>query len=125
MGAHPWHSQAMSQQEMMSRVDGRLAIAQAGRVYADSITQISATPWLVERNPVRDAVTQAPSHKLAIVGKGVGRSAVKPAARQLQRRRKIPVIERREGLNIFRQQHIHQAIVEIHAILIHCSTTLR
>src|SRR5216683_7441916 len=109
---------------MMSRVDRRLAIAQARSVYADSVAQIGATPGLVERNPPRDAVSQAPGYNLGIIGEGMGRCAIEPAADLLQLRGEIPVIERREGLNIFRQQRIHQAIIKIQACRIDDATPL-
>src|SRR5579884_2124893 len=85
LGAHSRHSQSVSEQEMMSRVDSCLAISLTWRVYADSVAQIRAAPRLVERNPVRHAVPQPPRHNLCIIGKRICRSAIEPAAFTLQR----------------------------------------
>ena len=86
----------------MSRVDRRLAITQARCMHTDPVAQIRTTPWLVERNPARDAVSQAPGHKLGIIGEGIGGGAIEPATGLLQRRGEIPVIECCKGLNAFR-----------------------
>src|ERR1700682_2793008 len=102
MSTHPRPGQTMSQEEMMGCIDGRLAISQAGRVYAGPIAKVSATPRPVECNPVRDAVPQVPGHNLSVLGKSISRSAIEPATFPLQRRGEIPMIERHEGFNTLR-----------------------
>src|SRR5260370_30916272 len=99
----------------MSSVDRSLAITHAGCMHTDPVAQICTTPWLVESNPARDAVSQAPGHELSIIGEGIGGSAIDPATGLLQRRGEVPMIEWFKGLNAFRPQRVHQAFIQIQA----------
>src|SRR5260370_32043944 len=58
------------------------------------------------------------------MGEGRGGCAIEAAPGLVQRRGEIPVIERREGLNAFRQQRIHQTIIKIQACRVDGATPL-
>src|ERR1017187_559476 len=74
---------------------------------------------LIDSYPPRNDVTERVEHDLCVLAEVTDGTAGSPAARILQRLRKVPVIERRRGLYSPGVQAIDQAPVEVEALLIH------
>ena len=88
----------------------------AGREHAGEIAAVHDDPRLVERRPHLDAIAERVEHRRRVVGEPVGDVAIEPAAAIVERFGKIPVVERRVGLDAFLEQRVDESRVEVDAL---------
>jgi len=100
-------------------------IAAARGVHAGDVAVVDDDPRLVDRHPHRHPVAKRLKHDLSVVGEPAGRVAMRPAATILERRRQIPVVECRTGLNLVVDERIHQSCVEVKSALVGAAGSLR
>src|SRR5216117_4504475 len=97
----------------------------AGRVLAPGVSDPGVDPRLVVRDPVANAVAETAPDGLRVLGEGLRGRTRGPAARVLERLRRVPVEEGRERLDLVREQLVDEAVVEIEAGLVHPAAPLR
>ena len=93
----------------------------AGRVLAPGVPDPRDDPRLVVRDPVLDAVAEPLGDDLGVLDERLGGRARRPAARVLERLRRVPVEERRERLDAVREQLVDEPVVEVEARLVHAA----
>ena len=86
---------------------------------ADEVAAIRHDPRLVERRPVLHPAIERAEHHVCILGEPLGDVGIEPAAAVVERRRKVPMIERRKGRDAFREQRIDESLVKGESLRIH------
>ena len=109
----------------MGGVKRRLDVLFARGVNAIEMRQDDRAPRLVEGRHRVQPVSKAADHSLGIALERVGRRACRPAAVSHQQQRQIPVIERGKGLDAAGLAAIHQPVIEIQALLIQRTDSIR
>src|SRR3954451_22856669 len=109
---------AVRKEEVVRRGDG-IGLARAPRrVLAPRVPDPGVHPRLVVRDPVPYAVAEAARDGFRVLGERLRGRARGPAARVLERLRRVPVEERRERLDVVREQLVDEAVVEVEAGLV-------
>ena len=103
---------------VVQRMQRRLHVALARRMDAVEMAEPDRAPGLVEGRHRIEPVAEAGDHRLGIALVGIGRRARRPAAVAHQRQRQVPVVERREGLDVARLAAIDEAVVEIEPLFV-------
>ena len=85
----------------------------AGCVLAPRVADPRVHPRLVVGDPVLDAVAEPADDGFGVLDERLRRAARRPAARILERLRRVPVEERRERLDVVREQLVDEAVVEV------------
>ena len=102
---------------MADLIEARRRQRQAGRKGAGAVAQFDNRIDLVDREKVFDPVAQPGADIAGVIGKGFCGVGGFPAADVvLQRLRQIPVVERREWLDIVGEQFVGEAVVESEAL---------
>ena len=110
---------AVRQQEVVRRRD-RVGLARATRgVDPPRVPDPRDDPRLVVRDPRVHAIAETRCNGVDVVDEQLCRRAIRPAALVLERLRRVPVEERRDGLDPVREQLVDEAVVEIEAGLVH------
>ena len=111
--AQDLHRATVGEEDVVRRGERvRLALA-AGCVQAEPVAEPRDHPRLVLRDPVADAVAETAGDGLHVLGECTDRVAGRPAAAVLERLRKIPVVQRRVGLDPVGEQLVDEAVVEV------------
>ena len=98
-----------------------LGIRSPGRMHAERVAEPRGDPRLVVGDPARDAVTEPRGDDLGVLDESLGGGSLGPAARVLEHLGKIPVVQRRKGLDVVRKQLVDEPVVEIEAGLVDAS----
>jgi hypothetical protein len=107
------HRPAVREEHVMRRRDRVCLACAARRVLAPRVTDPRVNPGLVVGDPVLHAVAQPPDDGLRVLDERLRRLPCGPAARVLERLRRVPVEERRERLDAVREQLVDEAVVEV------------
>ena len=92
-------AQPCESRQVVRRGD-RVGLARAARrVLTPRVPDPGVDPRLVVRRPVADAVAEPAHDRLGVLDEGLRGRAHRPAARVLERLRRVPVEERRERLD--------------------------
>ena len=111
-------SHALREVDRMRRLDRIVGFLAAGSMNALRITEHREDPRLVERHPVLHAIAKCVGHHGGIVAKNLGEVAIGPSAGIFERLRQIPMIERHPRLDFALEHLVHDALVEVEALLI-------
>ena len=87
-------------------------VAVARRVRALDVAVVHDHPRLVQRDPPAHAVAEPLDDGGGVVREAGGCVGVEPPAAVVERRREVPVVERRERLDAVLQQLVNEAVVE-------------
>jgi len=118
------HSQAVRQEHVVRHAQREAEILPARSVRPQQVAQEGDHPGLVVRDPVPDAIAEAPRHYVHIVGEALGGIPRSPAPDVLQRLWQIPVVQGRIRSDAVGEQFVHQGIVEIEPPSVHRPTAL-
>ena len=88
------------EQQVVRRRDGVALARPPGRVLAPRVADPRVDPRLVVRHPVAHAVAEPCGDDLGVLDERLGGLARGPAARVLERLRRVPVEQRRERLDV-------------------------
>ena len=108
--------QAVGQELMVHRGQGVEEQVAAGRVDAQGVAVEGDGGGLVQRHPLRHAVTEPLAGGRAVLGEPFRRRTVHPAAAVLQGQRGVPVVERGHGGDAGVEQPVDQPVVEVQAL---------
>ena len=92
--------------------------ATARRMLTRAVAHLRERPWLVERDPGVDTVTEAARHEGRVVGEPIDDLRLQPASAVLQLLWQVPVVEGQPRLDPAIQQPVDEAVVEVQAGLI-------
>ncbi len=115
----------MGEQQVMGGRERGVQVGDTRRVPGLQVADHARAEGLVHRHPDRDHVGEAVQHELRVVtevGHGV---AVRPAAGVLQRLREVPVVQGGYRLDAPGAQPVHQAPVEVQALLVDAAGAVR
>ena len=110
---------AVRQQEVVRRGQRRGEIDDSRCMPAFELADHGRAERLVHGDPERNGVAETVEHDLDVVAEVLDGVAGDPAAGILQGLRKVPVIERRHGLDVPGVQAVDQPPVEVEALLAH------
>src|SRR2546425_148620 len=82
------------------------------------VPEMCRAPRLVERDPVRNSISQSGECGFGVVRESPGRIRIRPAARIFQSLRQIPVIQCRHRRDSGLQKSIDQAGIKLEALLV-------
>jgi hypothetical protein len=85
------------------------------------VTTIGHDPWFIQRHPIAHTVAELAKHDFRVLCEPVGDVAIEPTPSIIERRRQVPVIQRRHRLNPFCEQPIDETIVKSKARGIHAA----
>ena len=107
------HREAVPQQQVVCGPDGGGCVTPSGRMITGRVPHEGGAPRLVQGGPVLDPVAECTVHNGGVLGKTVGRVAQWPAARVLDRLRKVPVVEGQPRRDAVVEQLVDEAPVEV------------
>ena len=114
-GAQRIDRQAVGEQEVVSGRHRGPRFGAARRMHTGAIAQHRRTPWLVDRRPTTDPITQRSPDEAGVVAEAFGGVADRPASSVLEGLRKIPVVERHHRLDPVGEEGVDQVPVEVEA----------
>ena len=108
--------EAVRKVEVVHSCEGDRGFGASGSVHAGAVPEVGGTPRLVQGGPGVHPVAELLRHEAGVPGEGVGGLAVAPASGILQLLRKIPVVQRDNGLNAGCAESVEQGDVELHTL---------
>ena len=104
--------ESVPEQQVVRGDESRDALLPSGGVVARGVPEERRAEGLVERRPGRHPVAEHVVDGQGVVREAVGRVAVGPAARVLERLREVPVVERQPGRDVVGEQLVDEPVVE-------------